>query len=116
MAIAHDASIQNHYADAMRYAQSTYGKNDPQLNAYMQQQLMNQAGQAQLGLMGPLGLMQYMNNDEQHKYVAHQLQRIQNEYTYMYKRYEGPTQQELDKNPSLRDAWEQYLIVKELSK
>ena len=116
MAIAHDNSIQNHYVDAMRYAQNAYGKSDPALSAYMQQQLMNQAGQAQLGIAGSLGLMQYMNNDEQQRYVAHQMQRMQDEYNYVYRRHSGPTDQELDRNPSLRDAWQQYLIVKELSK
>jgi len=36
-------------------------------------------------------------------------------YVYQHVRSSGPTQSELRENPSLRDAWEQYLIIRRIS-
>jgi hypothetical protein len=36
-------------------------------------------------------------------------------YVYQHVRSSGPTQCELCQNPSLRDAWEQYLIIRRIS-
>lgn len=111
--------IIDHYTDAMSYVQNTYGKSDPQLNAYMQRQLQNCAYEAQYGLAAYYNKSSPMLNmsiDEQQDYIKYQISNIQRDYSYNYQRYEGPTQRELDENPSLKDAWEQYIIIKELSK
>jgi hypothetical protein len=39
-----------------------------------------------------------------------------NYYAYRNIRKQGPTQKELDENPSLRDAWEQYEMIRTISK
>lgn len=114
MAISTMEAIQNLYLSAMRYTQDQYGKTDPALNAYMQQQLMNQSYSA--AYYNQSRLMQNMSMDQQQDYIKYQMSRMERDYTYSYNRYEGPTQRELDENPSLKDAWEQYIIVKELSK
>lgn len=98
----------------MRYTQDQYGKTDPALNAYMQQQLMHQSYNA--AYYNQASMMQNISVKQQEEYIKHQMSRMQRDYAYNYNRYEGPTQRELDENPSLKDAWEQYIIVKELSK
>lgn len=115
MAISTMEAIQNLYLSAMRYTQDQYAKSDPGLNVYMQQQLMNQSYSAAY-YNNQASRMQNMNQTEREDYIKYQMSRMQQEYEYVHKRYEGPTQQELDRNPSLRDVWEQYIIVKELSK
>jgi len=115
MAISLQNAIQNLYLSAMRYTQEQYANSDPGLNAYMQQQLMNQSYSAAY-YNNQASRMQNMSQTEREDYIKYQMSRMQQEYEYVHKRYEGPTQQELDRNPSLRDAWEQYIIVKELSK
>lgn len=114
MAISTMEAIQNMYLSAMRYTQDQYANSDPGLNVYMQQQLMNQSYSA--AYYNQASMMQNISMKQQEEYIKHQMSRMQQEYEYVHKRYEGPTQRELDRNPSLRDAWEQYLIVKELSK
>lgn len=114
MAISLENAIQNLYLSAMRYTQDKYANSDPGLNVYMQQQLMNQSYSAAYN--NQASMMQNMSTDQRQDYIKYQMSRMQQEYEYVHKRYEGPTQRELDRNPSLRDAWEQYIIVKELSK